>query len=267
MSFSIVLVGAGNMGGAMLKGWVSNGFDTQKITVLDPAPSSEMQDFLTSSKITHSTDTGDISPPDVLLVAVKPQMMATVLPGLKPLISENTVVVSVAAGTTLETLTSHLGDIAAIRVMPNTPSLVLRGMSVGCCNHSVDDIQKTNVHTLMQAVGRMEWVEDEKLIDAVTAVSGSGPAYVFHIAECMAKAGVAAGLCEELALILARETIAGAGALLVQSDDHPSQLRRNVTSPNGTTAAALEILMKDDAMSDLVVKAILAAKRRSEELS
>lgn len=267
MNFSVVLVGAGNMGGAMLKGWIANGIKSENITVVDPSPTTAMKSFLSKSKIWHAEEPKNISPPDVLLLAVKPQMMGKVLPDLVDMVGENTVVVSVAAGTTLKTICQEFGKIAAIRVMPNTPSLVLRGMSVGCPNARVTKAQIQNVDTLMQAIGKIEWVEDEKLIDAVTAVSGSGPAYVFHLAECMAKAGEKAGLPPKLAMILAQETVAGAGELLRQSEDEPAVLRKNVTSPNGTTAAALEVLMGEGGMSELLEQAILAAKKRSEELS
>ena len=267
MNFSVVLVGAGNMGGAMLKGWLANGINPSSVTVLDPSPSDQMKSMLIKSRITHTENSGGVSPPDVLLLAVKPQMMGQVLPSLTELIEEQTVVVSVAAGTTLSTICNALGDIAVIRVMPNTPSLVLRGMSVGCSNKKTSQKQRNNVHKLMEAIGKIEWVEDEKLIDAVTAVSGSGPAYVFHLAECMAEAGKLAGLSNELAMTLAIETVSGAGELLRQSEDTPATLRKNVTSPNGTTAAALEVLMGEGGMPDLLKKAIMAAKKRSEELS
>lgn len=272
MNFSVVLVGAGNMGGAMLKGWLSNGMLPSQVTVLDPSPSDQMKSMLSQSQIAHAETPQGLSAPDVLLIAVKPQMMDKVLPGLKGLVGANTVVVSVAAGTTLATLCDGLcdglGDIAAIRVMPNTPSLVLRGMSVGCPNSKVSGEQRGNVNALMAAIGKIEWVEDEKLIDAVTAVSGSGPAYVFHLAECMAVAGVKAGLPEKLAMTLAIETVSGAGELMRQSEDTPTILREKVTSPNGTTAAALNVLMREEnGMPDLLIEAIQAAKKRSEALS
>ena len=267
MNFSVVLVGAGNMGGAMLKGWITNGMAPENITVLDPGISDQVKTMLLKSKIWHAETPSGVSAPDVLILAIKPQMMAQVLPTLGALVSDKTVVVSVAAGTTLSTITDALGKVAAIRIMPNTPSLVLRGMSVGCANALTSDNQRNYVNDLMNAIGMVEWVEDEKLIDAVTAVSGSGPAYVFHLAECMANAGIKAGLSEKLAMTLAIQTISGAGELLRLSNDEPATLRKNVTSPNGTTAAALEVLMGENGMSELLTKAIMAAKTRSEELS
>lgn len=267
MDFSVVLVGAGNMGSAMLKGWVDNGMQPENITVLDPGISELVKTSLLKSRIWHAETPSGVSAPDVLILAIKPQMMAQVLPTLSGLIKENTVVVSVAAGTKLSTISKALGEVAAIRVMPNTPALVLQGMSVGCANTITNEEQRNQVDALMSAVGMIEWVDDETLIDAVTAVSGSGPAYVFHLAECIAEAGIKAGLPEKLAMTLAVQTTSGAGALLRLSDDTPAALRKNVTSPNGTTAAALEVLMGEDGMCDLLSKAIMAAKKRSEELS
>ena len=267
MNFSVVLVGAGNMGGAMLRGWISNGLLPENITVLDPSPTEAMQEYLSANRIELLADVAKANPPDVLLVAVKPQMMDAVLPKLASLVGEQTVVVSVAAGTKLDQLAKPLGNPAIIRTMPNTPSLVLRGMSVACPNEKVSEQQRKNVDQLLSSIGRVEWVDDEGLIDAVTAVSGSGPAYVFHLAECMADAGVIAGLPEDLAMTLAIETVSGAGELLRQSSDSPSTLRQNVTSPNGTTAAALEVLMAEGGMPKLLERAVMAAKKRSEELS
>ena len=267
MSFSVTLVGAGNMGGAMLKAWISGGHPASSITVIDPAPSTSMQTYLSETGIQHLTSAEGAIQPDIIMLAVKPQMMADVLPGLSALIGMQTVAVSVAAGTKIETIENKLNAKSVIRAMPNTPSLVMRGMTVACANETVTTQQKQNVGTLLSGIGKLEWVEDEALIDAVTAVSGSGPAYVFHLAECMADAGEKVGLSKELAQILAIQTIAGAGELLSQSEDSPSTLRQNVTSPGGTTAAALDVLMAEDGMPKLLADAIAAAKKRSEELS
>ncbi len=267
MDFSVVLVGAGNMGGAMLRGWLANGLEPANACVVDPMPSPALVELLSESGIKHHTSPDGVEAPDVLLIAVKPQMMDDVLPGLVSLVADHTVVVSVAAGTTLEQITTPYGSPAAIRTMPNTPSLVLRGMTVACPNEHVSQQQRDNVEQLLSAIGKLEWVDDEVLIDAVTAVSGSGPAYVFHLAECMAVAGVEAGLPDELAMTLALGTVSGAGELLRLSTDTPATLRRNVTSPNGTTAAALSVLMAEDGLQPLMTKAIAAAKKRSEELS
>lgn len=255
------------MGGAMLRAWISGGMSAENISVIDISPSEAMATFLKENGIKHATSAEGLTPPDVLLLAVKPQMMETVLPTLTSLVGDKTVAVSVAAGTKIETIASLLDAQSVIRTMPNTPSLVLRGMTVACPNEHVTNEQRENVASLLSGIGKLEWVEDEALIDAVTAVSGSGPAYVFHLAECMAAAGSKVGLSKELAQTLAIQTIVGAGELLSQSEDEPAILRQNVTSPGGTTAAALEVLMAEDGMPALLEKAIQAAKKRSEELS
>ncbi|MGI9351759.1 MAG: pyrroline-5-carboxylate reductase [Rhizobiaceae bacterium] len=267
MEFTVVLIGAGNMGGAMLRGWIAGGMSPSSITVVDPGPSQDMKEYLASHLIELATDASGVNFPDVLLLAVKPQMMDKVLPSVKSLVGPETVAVSVAAGTTIAGISAALGNIPVIRSMPNTPSLVGRGITVACPGNGVTQAHKNNVDQLLRAIGKLEWVEDETLIDTVTAVSGSGPAYVFHLAECMAQAGISAGLPPELAMTLARETVSGAGELLHLSEDEPSVLRKNVTSPGGTTAAALEVLMAPEAMPKILEQAVLAAKKRSQELS
>lgn len=267
--FTLALVGAGNMGGAMLSGWLGKGLAPERITVVDPSPPQNMAGLIAQAGIAHATaaPTGRVC--DVLVLAVKPQIMGAVLPQVAGLMGPGSVAVSVAAGTKIADLETGLDARtgAVVRAMPNTPALVRRGITVACPNRFVTAGQRARIDALLRAVGSVEWVEDEKLIDAVTAVSGSGPAYVFHLAECMAQAGVAAGLPAGLAMKLARETVAGAGELLAQSEETPERLRRNVTSPNGTTAAALSVLMGEAGMADLVARAVAAAKRRSEELS
>ncbi len=267
MKFSVVLVGAGNMGGALLRGWIAGGMPAEDITIVDPALSPEMQSYLSEHSISHAPDSGGVDSPDVLMLAVKPQMMDKVLPAVSSLAGPDTVAVSVAAGTTISTISEGFDGAAVIRSMPNTPSLVGRGITVACPGGGVTQTHRDHVDQLLKATGKLEWVDDESLMDAVTAVSGSGPAYAFHLAECMAQAGIAAGLSRELAVTLARETVAGAGELLFRSEDAPAVLRENVTSPGGTTAAALEVLMAPDAMPSLVEQAVLAAKKRSQELS
>lgn len=266
-SEKICLVGAGNMGGAMLAGWLESGVSPEQVTVLDPAPRAEMAEMLNRHSVRTLPEGPDDYAPDVLIIAVKPQMMDKVLPGLKRLVGTHTVSVSVAAGTTIEAIETHLGESAIVRAMPNTPALLRCGITVGCPNSKVTAEQKEMVDRLLRAIGAVEWVEQEAQIDAVTAVSGSGPAYVFHLAEVMAAAGVEQGLSSELADKLARETIAGAGQMLSQLEEPASTLRENVTSPNGTTAAALAVLMEKDAMKKLFSEAIAAAKHRSEELA
>ena len=266
--FTLALIGAGNMGGAMLGGWLDQGLPAERILVVDPSPGEAMRAMMERSGVRHAAGAAGESPVDVMILAVKPQVMADVLPGLMPLAGANTVAVSVAAGITIAQLSRGLEDrCAIIRSMPNTPSLVKRGMTVCCADERVSDVQRDRVDALLKAIGKVEWVADEGLIDAVTAVSGSGPAYVFLLAECMAQAGIEAGLDPQLAMTLARETVAGAGELLIRSPETPSRLRQNVTSPNGTTAAALEVLMGEDGMGPLMKAAVAAAKKRSQELA
>ena len=266
--FTIALVGAGNMGGAMLGGWLAQGISPGRITVIDPAPSDAMKAKLEKQAVRCLGQAPEGFHPDVIILAVKPQIMANVLPGAAPMVGPETLCVSVAAGVTLAQLQAGLGEATAIiRAMPNTPALVGKGMTVCCPNANVSGKQRHQTEMLIEATGKLEWVGDETLIDAVTAVSGSGPAYVFHLAECMAEAGIKAGLPRDLAMTLARQTVSGAGELLAQSEERPAKLRENVTSPNGTTAAALSVLMADDAMARLVAEAVKAAKKRSIELS
>lgn len=269
VSPTICLIGAGNMGGAMLGGWLAGGHDPKSITVVDPNPPSQMLDLIGEHGVAHVVDATDAVVPDLVVVAVKPQIMEKVLPGLIGLVTQENALVSVAAGTTIAKLASPFADVGPriIRAMPNTPALVQRGITVCVGNTRVSEQQKLMVSKLLSAIGQVEWVEDELLIDAVTGVSGSGPAYVFHLAEALAEAGEAAGLPVQLAATLAEATVSGAGELLRQSELSPSQLRRNVTSPNGTTQAALEVLMGEGGFPDLLREAVLAAAKRSRELA
>lgn len=265
-SGSIVLVGAGNMGGAMLSGWLRNGIPGASITVLDPSPSEVMAQQIEEGGARHFTAPPERLLAEVIFLAVKPQAMATVLPPLKRIVSAETVVVSVAAGTTLSFLESHLGEAAMVRAMPNTPAMIGRGVTGAFANPKVTDVQKAQVDALLKVSGPVEWVGKEHDIDAVTAVSGSGPAYVFYLVECMAEAGRKLGLPADLAMRLARETVSGAGELLHRSPEPASRLRQNVTSPGGTTAAALAVLMAEDGMQPLFDTALAEARRRAEEL-
>lgn len=266
--FSIALVGAGNMGGALLGGWLNQGVAARLITVIDPSPAGHIREMIERAGVRLEAVPSASLVADVLVLAVKPQTMGKVLSVVGRVAGEDSVVVSVAAGTTIARLEAGLGaGRAVVRAMPNTPALVRRGISVLCPNSMVDNLQRHRVDSLLQAVGSVEWVSEERLIDAVTALSGSGPAYVFYLAECMAKAGVKVGLPEELAMKLACETLTGAGELLARSDKGPAVLRENVTSPKGTTAAALDVLMADDGLCQLMENAIAAAQRRSVELS
>ena len=273
MSFSaltpaspLVLIGAGKMGGALLAGWLAGGLDPKAVTVVDPGPPPETLALLGRYGVAHS-----VTPPAgvaarVLLIAVKPQMMGDALPAVRALVGTDTVTVSIAAGTTVATLEAALGG-AVVRAMPNTPAQVGRGATGLYANAATTAADRVLVEALLSAVGITGWVDSETLIDAVTAVSGSGPAYVFLLAEALAAAGIAAGLPPDLALRFARQTVTGSGELLQQSPLPPETLRKNVTSPNGTTAAALAVLMAEDGLQPLLNAAVAAAKRRAEELA
>ncbi|WP_159950319.1 pyrroline-5-carboxylate reductase [Rhizobium sp. 18065] len=263
----IVLVGAGNMGGAMLSGWLKNGVPGSAVTVIDPSPSEAMQKIIGDAGASHSVTAPVGMVADILFLAVKPQVMDAVLPNLTSLMGEKTTVVSVAAGKTISSMENHLGASAMVRAMPNTPAMIGRGVTGAYANAAVSEEQRDIVHRLLKVSGPVEWVDSEDAINAVTALSGSGPAYVFYLVECMAEAGRKAGLPADLAMRLARETVAGAGELLHQSPDPASKLRQNVTSPGGTTAAALSVLMADEGMQPLFDQAIEAARKRAEELA
>jgi pyrroline-5-carboxylate reductase len=264
----LLLVGAGKMGGALLAGWLRQGLDPASVFVKDPAPPPEVAALIARHGIAAEVAPPLPAPPSVIVLAVKPQLMDEVLPQLRPLIGDDTVVLSIAAGRTLQSLVRHLPQGAAIvRAMPNMPAAIGQGITVACANAAVTPDQARACDALLEAVGEVVWIVDEVLLDAITAVSGSGPAYVFLLAECLAEAGVAAGLDPNLAARLARATVAGAGELLRRSDLSPSELRQNVTSPKGTTAAALSVLMGEDGMQELLTRAIAAAAKRSRDLT
>ncbi|MGE0767769.1 MAG: pyrroline-5-carboxylate reductase [Hyphomicrobiaceae bacterium] len=265
----LVLAGAGNMGGAMLAGWLASGLDAKKIIVQDPSPPPAIAALLAEHGIeAHATIPARSAPPAVLLMAVKPQIMDEVFPGLAKTAGPGTLVLSIAAGKTIASFEKHLAPgIAVVRSIPNTPAAVGRGITIAAPNAHVTAAQRSLCDALLGAIGEVGWVDDEALIDPVTAVSGSGPAYVFYLTECLAAAGVKAGLAPDLAMRLARATVAGSGELIRQSDLAPDQLRKNVTSPNGTTYAALQVLMADNGIGPIMDKAIAAATRRSRELA
>ena len=261
----VLLVGAGKMGGALLQGWLGRDLEPARVAVLDPAPPDEVRSLLEARGI--SLNPTELPPAQVAVLAVKPQIMDGVLEKLGARLGPETLVLSIAAGKTIRGIAAHLGGSRAIvRAMPNTPAAIGRGMSVLVANEAVTPEQRALAEALLAAVGAVEWVANEALLDAVTAVSGSGPAYVFLLAECLAEAGRAAGLPEALSQRLARETVAGAGALLAASDLPAARLRENVTSPGGTTAAALAVLMGERGLAALMREAVAAAARRSEEL-
>ena len=253
------------MGGAMLSGWLAQGLEASRVIIIEPYPSDETRDFVARG-VRLNPETSSIGTADVLVLAVKPQMFRDAGPQLRPLVGASTLVVSIMAGTTIAALAEVCGG-KVIRAMPNTPAAIGRGITVAVPANGVTPDQRAVADALLRATGSVEWVEDEALMDAVTAVSGSGPAYVFLLAEELARAGVAAGLPEALATRLARETVAGSGELLHRSDQDSATLRKNVTSPGGTTAAALEVLMGADGFQPLLTRAIAAATKRSKELA
>ena len=259
----LVLLGCGKMGSAMLEGWLKRGLPARSVWVMDPHPS----DWLQAQGVNLNAELP--ADPAIVLVAVKPQMMAEALPVLQPLGNGTTLFLSVAAGVTIASYEATLGaDTPIIRAMPNTPAAVGQGITAIVGNTPASETQLAQAEELLSAVGEVVRLETEAQMDAVTGVSGSGPAYVFHMIECLAAAGEAQGLAPELALQLAKATVAGAGALAMQAAQDPAQLRRNVTSPNGTTQAGLEVLMDEQAGLPPLVKAtVAAAADRSRELA
>ena len=262
---TLVLVGAGKMGSALLAGWLALGLDPRILAVIEPKPSKELLALKRRGlKINPTTKT--LGAAAVIVLAIKPQATPEVLPGLVPLLGTKTLVVSIMAGRTIRFLERTLPSAAIVRSMPNTPAAIGRGITVAYPNARVTAAQRKLAQNLLAATGAVEWVNDERLMDAVTAVSGSGPAYVFLLAETLAHAGMAAGLSRELAEKLARATVAGSGELLHRSDLDAATLRANVTSPGGTTAAALDVLMGEGGLDPLLTKAVLAATKRGRDL-
>jgi pyrroline-5-carboxylate reductase len=261
----LLLVGCGKMGGAMLDGWLARGLAAADVIVAEPVEALRPK----KPGLRTAASTSEVSErPEVVVLAVKPQSMDTVLPDLKRFADEGSVFLSIAAGKTLTYFASHLGAAAkVVRSMPNTPAAVRQGITVATTAKGVSAAEKKRCHELLEAVGQVLWVDDEALMDPVTALSGSGPAYVFLLVEAMAAAGAKLGLAPEMAMQLARTTVAGSGELLKQSSEPASQLRVNVTSPGGTTAEALKVLMAADGIQPVFDKALAAASRRSKELA
>jgi pyrroline-5-carboxylate reductase len=260
-----VLAGAGKMGGAMLTGWLARGLDARQVGVIEPQPSGEIS-ALTAKGIRLNPPLEDVGGVATLVVALKPQTFREAGSPLKSFARPSTLVVSIMAGMTIASIRQVCGG-SVVRAMPNTPAAIGRGITVAVAANNVSTSQRAVADALLRATGSVEWVDDENLMDAVTAVSGSGPAYVFLLAEELARAGVEAGLPQELATKLARETVAGSGELLHRSELSSATLRQNVTSPGGTTAAALEVLMGPDGMQELLIRAVAAATQRSKELA
>ncbi len=265
----LILVGCGKMGGAMLEGWLEQGVPPESIRIVEQNAehAQALRDTHDIVVVENPTDIEEGFPASVVILAVKPQVMEAALESCKSFVERSTFL-SIAAGKTIAFFEQHLGNKARIiRVMPNTPAAVRRGISVACANVNVSGETKEYCTTLLEAIGEVCWVEDENLMDPVTAVSGSGPAYVFFMTECLTQAGIKAGLDAELATKLARATVSGAGELMRQSATDASQLRINVTSPGGTTQAALEVLMADNGWAPIMDKAIASATKRSKELA
>ena len=261
----LLLVGCGKMGGAMLDGWLSRGLAAADVLVAEPVEALRPK----KAELRAVGSTSEISEkPEIVVLAVKPQTMEAVLPDLRRFADEGAVFLSIAAGKTLKYFASHLGAAAkVVRAMPNTPAAVRQGLTVACAAKGVSAAEKKRCQQLLEAVGQALWVEDEALMDPVTALSGSGPAYVFLLVEAMAAAGAKLGLSADMAMQLARATVAGSGELLKQSSEPAQQLRVNVTSPGGTTAEALKVLMAADGIQPVFDKALAAASRRSRELA
>jgi pyrroline-5-carboxylate reductase len=261
----ILLVGCGKMGGAMLQGWLADP-ELGPFVAVEPGA---VPAVAANPNVRHAPSADDIPgdfAPDVIVFATKPQVMNAVLPGYKRF--AGALFVSIAAGTTIATFEKNLGSgIAMVRAMPNTPAAVGRGITGAFAGPAVSAERRKLADRLLRSVGAVEWVASEALIDAVTAVSGSGPAYAFLLAETLAAAGAKAGLPADLAARLARATVAGAGELLHQAPESAEQLRKNVTSPNGTTAAALAVLMAPDGFGPLLERAVAAAAQRARELA
>jgi pyrroline-5-carboxylate reductase len=263
----LVLVGCGQMGSAMLHGWLGSEAAAQFVVV---EPAGLPAAFAGTPSISFGRTAVEIGvgpPPDAVVFAVKPQVIDDVLPAYRRWAGPQTLFLSIAAGKTIAGLARHLGDAAIVRAMPNTPAAIGRAISVACANPQASAEQKRLAEALLTAIGDSVWVEEEALMDAVTAVSGSGPAYVFLLIEALARAGQAEGLPADLALRLARATVAGSGELARTSSVNPAQLREDVTSPGGTTRAALDLLMATDGLEPLIARAVAAAAARSRELA
>jgi len=267
----LILVGAGKMGMAMLDGWMANGVRSgEQIAVVEPNPPAALQNMVKDFGIAVFPDSvsADLSAAAAIVLAVKPQILTKVLSGLPIKDLEGAVFISIAAGISIASMAEHLGPSAPIiRAMPNTPASIGKSITAYFPSKTVSAAQKDLCQALLSAVGQAVELGEESEIDMVTAVSGSGPAYVFYLIECLAEAGRAAGLDEALAMQLAKATVEGAGVLAAQSDVGPSELRQNVTSPGGTTEAALQILQSDAGLQKLISDAVRAAVARAKELN
>jgi pyrroline-5-carboxylate reductase len=264
---TLVLVGCGQMGSAMLRGWLARGAAAEFIVIEPAGLPAAFADSKDVAWHRAAEELPDGLTPNAVVFAVKPQIIDSVLPAYRRWVRPHTLFLSIAAGITIAGISRHLGDAAIIRTMPNTPAAIGRAITVACANPQVMPDQRRLCEALLAAIGESAWVEDEALLDPVTAVSGSGPAYVFLLIETLAQAGERAGLPADLAMRLARETVAGAGELARLSPGSPARLREAVTSPGGTTRAALDVLMAKDGLARLLDRAVAAATKRSRELA
>ncbi|MEM9472370.1 MAG: pyrroline-5-carboxylate reductase [Pseudomonadota bacterium] len=265
----LVLIGAGKMGTAMLQGWLEAGITGDQVTIFDPAPPPETLAVIAQHAISHNPPVDSVENVEAILVAVKPQMVDDVLPAMAGLARDKPLVVSVVAGKTIAAFRQHFGEATpVIRTIPNTPAAVGRGITAMAASNGVSARQSDLAMALLASLGEVVTVADETLIDACTAISGSGPAYIFYMTECLTEAAVELGLPADVAEQLARATVAGAGELMRATGTPAGTLRENVTSPNGTTYAALQVLMADaDGMKQLLIRATAEAERRSRELA
>ncbi|WP_224703219.1 pyrroline-5-carboxylate reductase [Devosia aquimaris] len=261
----VMLVGAGKMGLALARGWLDAGLPPNNLILVDPSPAPAAKELAEDYGLTLYSQASGLTP-NVLVLAVKPQIIDGVMESLAPVIGPNTLAISIAAGIDLARLASRLGTGRVVRAMPNTPAQVGKGITGLVAGSDIALADRDTADALLQAAGQVVWLDNEGQIDAVTAVSGSGPAYVFHMVEALAAAARAQGLSDAVADQLARQTVIGSAALLDADGTAPSILRENVTSPNGTTAAGLSVLMGEPGLTDLVGRTVAAARARSEEL-
>jgi len=261
----VMLVGAGKMGIALARGWLDAGLSPTNLVLVDPAPGEAARELADDYELVISPQAMGLLP-NVLVLAVKPQIIDAVMSSLVPVIAPHTLVVSIAAGIDIARLSHALGTQRIIRTMPNTPAQIGKGITGAVAASGVERADRELGEALLKAAGQVVWFDAEGQLDAVTAVSGSGPAYVFHLVEALAAAGREQGLPPHIADRLARQTVIGSAALLEADPAPPSVLRQNVTSPHGTTAAGLEILMGEPGLTDLIGRTVAAARRRSEEL-
>lgn len=264
-SQNILLVGAGKMGGAMLKSWVKS--PNLSVTVLDPGLTPAIEDAKKQGAEHIKTTDNFVSSADVVILAIKPQLFESVAASLAKAITDNALIISILAGTSLESLESYFPNNPIIRAMPNTPAAIGKGITAITGNQAVGEREVSVAKNLLEACGYVRTVENETLIDSVTAISGSGPAYIFYFVEALTKAAQELGLTNEDSAVFARQMVVGAGALLEKSQEEASQLRINVTSPNGTTQAALDVLMSENGLMPLIKKTTQAAFQRAQDLA